>query len=146
MLGPMNRFHLDISAIPDQAEPIRWGVPAWQGLWRGTPLIKIYDVNGCRITIIPIGFLSQGSISEAWQQIIAIIGCCVRSQGGRLYQQGPRGLSPIDESVRLIPGDCIFGIQSTLSLGECNQTTKLIRWCRFRNKAKPRENGFLVSL
>jgi hypothetical protein len=87
MLGPMNRFHLDISALPEQAEPIRWGVPAWQGLWRGSPLIKIYDVNGWRIAIIPINFLAHRSVSEAWQQIITIIGCCVRSQGGRLYQQ-----------------------------------------------------------
>lgn len=113
----MNRFHPDISALPEQAEPIRSGVPAWQGLWRGTPLIKIYDVNGCRLAIIPIEFLSHGSISDAWQQIIPIIGCCVRSQGGRLYQ--PRGLSPIDESVWLIPGNYIFGTQSTLPLSEC---------------------------
>lgn len=116
----MNRFHLDISALPEQAEPIRWGVPAWQGLWRGTPLIKIYDVNGCRLAIIPIKFLSHGSVSEAWQQIIAVIGCCVRLQGARLCQQGPGGPLPIDESVWLIPGNYIFGTQSTLPLSECN--------------------------
>lgn len=120
MPGPINGIHLDISALPDQAETIRWGVPAWQSLWRGSPLIKIYDINGCRIAIIPIEFLSHGSVSEAWQQIIAVIGCCVRSQGARLYRQGPGGPLPIDESVRLIPGDYIFGIQSTLPLSECN--------------------------
>lgn len=94
--------------LPDRAKPIQDSTGAWHRTWRNSPLIKIYDITGCRIAVVPLHFLDRGQIKHGWQHVYEVIACCVEMNNGRIYTPGPLGLIPIDETTWPAPGDYIF--------------------------------------
>ena len=80
--------------------------PLAAGLWPGTEVIEVYDVNNTRICTIPINFL-QESGDRTWLFAFYCIRACVDHAGTLVHDDDVHNTA-IDPTSAVVPGRYLF--------------------------------------
>lgn len=80
--------------------------PLAAGLWPGTEVVEVYDVNNTRICTIPINFL-QESGDRTWLFAFYCIRACVDHDGTLVHDDDVHNTA-IDPASAVVPGRYLF--------------------------------------